>query len=332
MRRSLILAALVASCIASGARAQSVEVPRPYAIPLPPGSEPRWELGARFWASEGKTDFNINSSRSDPQLGNPTSVLTYDNIEAYTGEFFWNVRNEYNTFFKGFVGGGGITSGSLDDEDYFAGQVKFSDTYSKLDGNGLVYGTTDIGQRFDLIDRPAARIAVSPFIGFNFWQEHALAYGVRCNRNDVGNVDCPDGDVVVPFSTKVIGNEENWASLRLGGELRMTFWDRLTLIGDAAILPVTYVWNYDSHYLRKDLGPVPNGEDRGSGWGYQLEAEARYDFTPNWSAGAGVRYWHVEAGRGNSEFVNLGLKVPLNDYTSERFGVYGDVTYRFATF
>ena len=52
----------------------------------------------------------------------------------------------------------------------------------------------------------------------------------------------------------------------------------------------------------------------------------------SWSAGAGVRYWYAEAGRGKSEFVNFGLEVPLNDYRSERFGVFGDVTYRFATF
>jgi hypothetical protein len=33
MRRSFVLAALLAACIASGERAQTVEVPRPYAIP-----------------------------------------------------------------------------------------------------------------------------------------------------------------------------------------------------------------------------------------------------------------------------------------------------------
>lgn len=321
---------LALACITSGARAQTAEVPTPYPIPLPPMSQPRWELGARVWASQGKTDFNINSSRVDPALGNPTSILTYDDIEGYSGEFYWNVRNESDTVSKGFIGGGGLTGGSLDDEDYFAGQVKFSDTYSKLDGNNLIYGTIDVGQRFALLDR-RSYIGVTPFIGFNFWQEHPLGYGIRCNRDAVDNIACPQGDVVVPFSTKVIGNEENWASLRLGGELRMTFWDRLTLIGDAAILPVAYVWDDDSHYLRRDLGRTPNIEDRGTGWGYQLEAEARFDFTPHWSAGAGVRYWHVEAG-GNSEFVNFGLKVPLNDYTSERFGVFGDMSYRFATF
>ena len=31
-------------------------------------------------------------------------------------------RNETDTFAKGFIGGGGLDGGSLDDQDYFAGQ------------------------------------------------------------------------------------------------------------------------------------------------------------------------------------------------------------------
>jgi hypothetical protein len=34
----------------------------------------------------------------------------------------------------------------------------------------------------------------------------------------------------------------------------------------------------------------------------------------------------------SSEFVNFDIKVPLEDFTSERFGVFGQVAYRFATF
>jgi hypothetical protein len=84
----------------------------------------------------------------------------------------------------------------------------------------------------------------------------------------------------------------------------------------------------DSNLLRGDLGCPPNVEDRGIGWGYQLEASLRYDFTPGWSAGTGVRCWYAEVD-GKSEFVHFDTKVPLNDFTSERFGVYGDVSYRF---
>ena len=79
----------------------------------------------------------------------------------------------------------------------------------------------------------------------------------------------------------------------------------------------------DSHLLRADLGRPSNG-----GWCYQLEAALRYDITPGWSAGAGVRYWCAEVD-GTSEFVHFDVKVPMDHYTSERFGVFGDVSYRF---
>jgi hypothetical protein len=252
-------------------------------------------------------------------------------MDGVSGEFTFRGKNESNTFAKGFGGGGGLSGGSLDDEDFAAGQIKFSDTFSRIEGSDLVYGTIDLGQSFTLIDR-GPRLTVGPFIGFSFWQETAEAFGARCNKDQVGGEFCgPPGFIEVPFSTKVITNEANWSALRLGTEMRLKLFDRLTLIGDAAILPAAYVWNDDSHHLRNlrnDLGPVPNIEDRGTGWGYQLEAEARYDFTPCWSAGAGVRYWFASTG-GVSDFVHLGVKSQLDDFESQRFGVLGDVSYKF---
>ena len=330
MRTGLVLAACAVAFIGTGAsaRAQTVQVPNAYAIPLPPMLEPRFELGVRYWQSVGKTHFSINSSRQDPALGNPTSVLKYDDMDGYSGEFFWSAQNETNTFAKGFVGGGGLSGGSLDDEDYYAGQVKFSDTFSKLKGDDLIYGTIDVGQHFTLIDR-ADKLWFSPLIGFNFWQETATAYGARCNKDDIGGALCgTPGTVVVPFSTEVIENQANWSSLRLGAEVKAKLWNRLSVIGEAAVLPVAYVWNEDSHFLRQDLGQVPNIVDRGLGWGYQLEAALRYDFTAGWSAGAGVRYWFAEVD-GKSEFVHFDDEVELKQFTSERFGVYGDLSYRF---
>ena len=127
MRKGLLLVAWAAASVgsATAARAEIYQVPSAYAIPLPPVLEPRFEVGMRYWQSVGSTHFTFNSSKVDPTLGNPTSVLKYDNMDGYSGEFFWYARNETDTFAKGFIGGGGLSGGSLDDEDYSAGQVKF---------------------------------------------------------------------------------------------------------------------------------------------------------------------------------------------------------------
>ena len=330
MRKGLLLVAWAAASVdsATAARAEIYQVPSAYAIPLPPVLEPRFEVGMRYWQSVGSTHFSFNSSKVDPTLGNPTSVLKYDNMDGYPGEFFWYARNETDTFAKGFIGGGGLSGGSLDDEDYYAGQVKFSDTFSTVKGESLIYGTIDVGQNFTVIDGPS-KLSLSPFIGYNYWQETATAYGARCNADDVSGAVCgAPGTVVVPFSTEVIKNKAMWSALRLGGEIKAKLWDRFTVMGEAAILPVTYVMNEDSHLLRGDLGRPPNIEDHGFGWGYQLEAALRYDITPGWSAGAGVRYWYAAVG-GSTEFIHFDTRVPLKDFTSERFGVFGDVSYRF---
>ncbi len=324
---------LATAGLAGGAHAQVVEVPRPYAIPLPPNAndQPQWELGMRYWWSEGSTRFGVNSSRQAPILGNPTSTLSYDDVTANSLEFVWGVRNESRTFFKGFVGGGWLDGGSLDDEDYLAGQIKFSDTYSRLDGESMGFGTMDVGQDFTVLDGKSV-VVVSPFVGFNYWQETVNGFGARCNADDVGGAFCGSpGSVAVPFSTKVISNKASWSSLRLGAEVTAQFWDRLTLRGDAAILPVAYLWNEDSHLLRSDLGGVPNITDSGTGWGYQLEGEIRLDVTQHWAFGAGVRYWYAET-NGDSDFLHLGVTTELQDFTSERFGVFSNVTYRFSTF
>ena len=95
---------------------------------------------------------------------------------------------------------------------------------------------------------------------------------------------------------------------------------------------MAYLWNEDTHYLRRDLGTRhPNIEDSGTGWGYQLEGEIRLDLTQYWALGAGVRYWYAETG-GITEFVNVNSSSELKDFTSERFGVFGNATYRFSTF
>lgn len=275
-------------------------------------------MGTHYWWSEGSTRFDIDSSRLDPTLyGSPTSTLTYDGVTGNSLEFFMSVRNETDTFFKGFFGGGWLNGGSLDDEDFFAGQVKFSDTYSEIDGEGSLYLTLDIGQDFDV--GYSGNLVISPFVGFNYWQESIDAYGARCTMGVVDGRQCgfPAGTYGVPSGTKVINNKAMWSSLRLGAEVTARLLNRVTFRGDAAILPAAYLLNEDSHYLRSDLGPMPNIEDSGTGWGYQLEGELKIDVDDNWAVGAGVRYWYAETG-GISDFIHLNAESDLQDFTSER--------------
>ena len=305
MLRAFSLVLLAMACIAGEARAQVVEVPRPYAIPLPPlsNSQPQWDLGMRYWWSEGN------------------STLTSVDLDANALEFTFAVRNETRTLFKGFVGGGWF--------DGEASDVSLMDVSTDLDGSGMVYGTMDVGQDFTLINRKA-HVVLSPLIGFNYWEESVDAFGARCETGTVDGQPCTPGGIIAPFSQEVMSGDVSWSSLRLGAELTAKFWDRLTLRADAAFLPVAYLSTDVTNRVPRYLGnSVEATGDSGPGWGYQLEGEVRLDVTQYWAIGAGVRYWYAETGDNN--FIDLGL-TDVRDFSSERFGVFGNVTYRFASF
>ncbi|HUW72932.1 MAG TPA: hypothetical protein VMW05_02725 [Methyloceanibacter sp.] len=65
MLRASSLTLLAWAVMAGGAQAQVIDVPKTYPIPLPPlsNAQPQWELGLRYWYSEGSTRFDINSQR-----------------------------------------------------------------------------------------------------------------------------------------------------------------------------------------------------------------------------------------------------------------------------
>ncbi|MGK2921662.1 MAG: autotransporter outer membrane beta-barrel domain-containing protein [Methyloceanibacter sp.] len=303
MLRAFSLVLLVSACIAGEAQAQVADVPRPYAIPLPPLSnpEPQWDLGIRYWYSEG------------------SSTLTSDDQDGNSLEFVFAVRNETRTFFKGFVGGGWLNGGSTD--------VRFMDFSSDVDGEGLVFGTMDVGQDFKLLDT-GTRVVFSPFVGFNYWEETLDAFGARCETGSVDGLPCTPGSLLIPFSEQSASGEVSWSSLRLGAELTAKFSDRLTLRADAAILPVAYLSTDVRNLVPRAIGRTAEATgDSGPGWGYQLEGEVRLDVTDHWAFGAGVRYWYAET----NSYTDLGL-TDVRDFSSDRFGVFGNATYRFNTY
>jgi hypothetical protein len=275
-----------------------------------------WEFGARYWYSRAMTERSHNAQGAVPALGNPTSVLTYDDLNAHSVELHARKAFGERWFVRGNAGLGWIQRGSFDDEDFFAGQTKFSDSTSTVKGNRLAYLTADVGREF----WARRNFSLAFFAGYHQWSERLDAYGAHFTTGGSGDV---------AESVPVITNEVTWRSLRLGiaGVARLSARTRIAL--DAALVPYAKVRDEDSHYLRtaaNDLGPTPNILIEGRGRGLQLDAELRHLFSNRWELGAGLRYWWLRATNGSR--VAVGTSLPLNEIESQRGGLTLSLTRR----
>lgn len=279
---------------------------------------PRGELGVRWWVSSGETKISHNAQVIDPALGNPTSVLVYENLDANALELFGRLNFARDWFLKGSIGVGRINAGAFQDEDFLAGQVKISDTTSAVPDQRIGYGTLDIGYQWVLA---GGATTLGVFAGFSQWTETYDAYGATDNLGFIGGN--------IGRDVLVISNKVRWRALRLGvagglalGRARLTF--------DLAAVPYAEMRNEDSHVLRAQpvgsnpfaLGPVPNIIDEGDGWGVQLDAALRYELRPRTHLEIGARFWSMEVRDGTSNFRNIpGGEVPLVDFYTRRAGV-----------
>jgi hypothetical protein len=272
----------------------------------------RGDLGVRYWLSTGETKRSHNAQGVDPALGNPTSVLLYENLDANVLELFWRQNFRNSLFLKGTVGVGRINRGMFDDEDFEAGQVKFSDTTSSVTQGRIGYGTLDLGYQWVLGE---GAVTLGVFGGLSQWTENVDAYGATDHLGFIG------GDI--SRDVKVISNDVVWRALRVGFGGEFVFGRRARLSVDLAMVPYAKVRNEDSHYLRDDLGPVPNIILEGEGWGVQWDAELRYEIFRRTQLGIGVRYWHMKITDGTRQLPNdPGFpELPLTELYSKRTGV-----------
>ena len=67
-----------------------------------------WEIGGRWWLSTGKTQWSHNAQSASPGLGNPTSVLVYDRLNANSLELQATKRGRGPWFVSGYAGVGKI--------------------------------------------------------------------------------------------------------------------------------------------------------------------------------------------------------------------------------
>ncbi len=278
------------------------------------------EFAARYWYGNAKTG---KSLYANPALSNAmVSRLTYSGLTTNSGELYGRVAFTNGWFVKGYIGGGSVSGGTLQDEDFPPIYVPFppfvtpySSTTSDQHSGYLTYASVDLG--YDVVRGGDFRIGA--FAGYHYFNEAVNAYG--CTQTAGNPFVCPAG--AVPASVEVISQNNRWQSVRLGLDGSVKLGDRFTLSAEGAWLPYVHLDGTDTHWLRIPVdftGPIP--ED-GTGQGYQFEALLSYKVTQNASVGIGGRYWHMQT-NGNSHFEDVavgGMPQPVN-WKTDIFGVF----------
>ena len=219
------------------------------------------------------------------------------------------------------MGIGRITRGYFDDEDYRAGQVKFSDTTSSMRDGRIGYGMIDLGHHWVLRE---GAISLGVFGGLSQWTEEYHAYGAEDHLGFIG------GDI--DNSINVISNKVRWRALRVGFSGQFVL-GRVRVGVDVAAVPYAKFYNEDSHHLRAQpvgsspfaLGPVPNIIDEGEGFGVQSDLELRYEIARRTELGVGLRYWYLKAREGTTDFTNFANgETPIVEFKYGAHRGYGE--------
>lgn len=282
---------------------------------MPPGWEA--ELGGRYWFSTGRFQKDLGATTFPGMSNVLNSRLNYATT-AHSGEFFGRVDSPWNIFAKGFIGTGGISSGSLNDEDWliFNATVPYSNTLSSPLTGTIDYATIDLG--YNLFRSHNHKLGL--FVGYNYYSENKTAWG--CAQFANPSSVCQSW---LPNSVRAITEATSWSSLRVGvnGEIRL--WSSVRLGGDIAYLPYVQYSGTDNHVLRGLISP-----EWGTGNGVQLEAILSYDITPAFSVGVGGRYWAMWTTDSYVAFGGFPCPCQTLPAKGERSGIFVQASYRFA--
>ena len=284
-------AALGAAVLSLGLSAVAFADGAPEAVPTT-----TFEVGARIWYSNGTAEYPLMDGSTK------VSALHYEDQTAVSPELFARVNSTHGVFFKALGSFGGVTSGTLIDEDFPPAVVPYSKTTSSLDGD-LDFFAFDVG--YAVLNDEMARLGV--FAGYGYWHEHFTASGCR----QIGSNPGICGVFPIPGNIAVIDEDDKYRSIRLGvtGDGHLT--DRLVWQAEGVYL-ITDHDNLDTHHFT-----FGDAHANGDGNGYQLEAALLYQFTPKFNLGLGARWWHLDTDLDVAAFGG-----ETESYSVDRAGVF----------
>lgn len=273
------------------------------------------EFGTRVGWSGGKFAKNLWDYTNKSQLN---SRLTWEGQDGLALETFARLDHTSGVFAKGLIGGVGISSSKMSDEDFPPGISPYSKTTDTTKNGRDLYATVDLGYNF--LSNNNGKLGA--FIGYNHYEQNLRAYGCTQVATNAG---CRTNPPPYTSDNLILGENERWNSMRLGlnGEYMIT--DRLKIMGDAAWLPVSNMTSNDNHWLRANINPLKQVGD--SSKNYQLEAVLSYKVTEKVSLGVGARHWHFEAS-GHTQFPGVAATSPMK-FKSDRTTIFTQLSYTF---
>jgi hypothetical protein len=296
-------------------------------------SRPKFDLAIGTWISVGDTRWAHNAS-SVAGLGNPTSKLTYKDVGTNVIELTGKVWVTPKWFGRLNVGYAGIGGGRLTDDDYGSngGQRLFSSTNSDLSGDSMWYLNADSGLR--VAEYPNHRGWLEVFGGFQYWYTKYQATGltqVACDPSAIPGLTCPAAGTSSNQGQTVITNTTNWYSIRVGASTEYRLTRRLSLIGTAALIPLSIIDNNDIHHLRSDLQQNPSISMLGFGIGADADVGAKFMFTKNVGLNVGYRVWwnHAVDGTATIHGTSGSSEYPLTQFDSLRHGLTAGLNFTF---
>ena len=168
---------------------------------VPPASW-QWEVGARYWYSTGDSTKDLFDTTGSILV----SRLTYQDLDAHSGEAFFRGDHRRGFLVKGYVGSGAIGEGTLIDEDFSPVFTPYSNTTSDQSGGRMTLASIDVGYNF----WQSPNASLGAIVGYHYWKETYHANG--CRQNASSRI-CR---TTVPTAVRVISQENEWHSLRLG--------------------------------------------------------------------------------------------------------------------
>jgi hypothetical protein len=287
----------------------------PFIIEAPPPAFTS-TFALRYWYGMGSTSKDLYGLSRDTL----NSRLTYDGMRSHSLELVARLDHSNGLFWKAYAGGGLLTKGNLQDEDFPPGITPYSSTNSTLQNQTIGYISMDMGGAL----LRGADFRLDAFVGYHYFHQRMKAFG--CQQTASNPDVCAGG---IPDSVAVIVEDDTWQGLRLGLNADFPIFDRLRLNLDAAWLPYVWFSGTDNHLLRLDL-PSPTRQD-GHGYGYQFEALLSYRVDDDFSLGIGARYWHMQS-HGFAHFEDIGGTAQPLDFKADIYGVFVQGSYRFASF